>query len=116
MRRFLLILFVLVLPLRAVAGDLMALAMATMPQDMPAAEVAAMAPDCGAHHAASASDHHGGDDGEQTQHECCALCLPMTQFAAVSLQRVDIARRVAAASDASFLSAALSRSLRPPSP
>ena len=115
MRRFLLILFVLVLPLRAVAGDLMALAMATLPHGTPAAEAAAMAPDCETHHAAAAADHHGEEDEGQTHDECCALCLPMTQTGALSLQRVDIAHRVAAASESSFLSAAPSRSLRPPS-
>ena len=115
MRRFLLILFVLVLPLRAVAGDLMALAMATMPADMPATEAPAMAPDCGMHHAAPA-DHDSQGDADQTHYECCALCLPVAQLAAAApLQRQDVAEAVPAASDASFLSAVLGRNLRPPS-
>ena len=114
MRRFLLTLFILVLPLRALAGDLMALANATMPHGIAETQAVAMAPDCEMHHSAVDAAHPGQDDGGHC--ECCALCLPMSQtVASASLKRIDVARRVAAASDASFLSAALGRSLRPPS-
>jgi hypothetical protein len=115
MRRFLLILFVLVLPLRAVAGDLMVLAMATSPHGMPATTAAAMAPDCEMHRAAAARRSPRRRTASRRRTIAARSACRWTQSGAVSCSASTSPSRVAAASEASFLSAALSRSLRPPS-
>ena len=112
MRRLLLILLVFVLPLRAVAGDLMVLGMATT--DAPAAAPAVpMAPDCEMHRTSAGTEQ---DAPAADPSQCCSLCLPVAQTPAfAALPRLDMAQAIPPSGDASFLSAPRARSFRPPS-
>jgi hypothetical protein len=115
-RRLFLILLVLVLPLRAVAGDFMALGMATMPAPA-AAPSAAMPPDCLMHMAGAGKlgDSSSPQTGE-AQCESCALCFPVAQFADFPFLNLPEYPEVRPPSgDADFLSAPRVRSFRPPS-
>jgi len=116
MRRLFLILLVLVLPLRAVAGDFMALGMAKM-QTTQAVHAAPMSPDCPMNRAASGKHHEApSSQTGEVQCESCSLCFPVAQFAEfASLQRPEYPQARPQSGDADFLSAPLARSFRPPS-
>ena len=114
-RRLFLILLALVLPLRAVAGDLMALGMAQMhsPQTTQSAPMPA---DCPMHTAGPGKHHDSPSQSGEVQCESCALCFPVAQLAEFpALQRPEYPQARPQSGDADFLSATLARSLRPPS-
>jgi len=115
-RRLFLILLVLVLPLRALAGDFMALGMAKVHVSQ-ATPSAPMPPDC-AMHMAGSGKHHDSSSSQtgEVQCESCALCFPVAQFAGFPpLQRSEHPEARPRSGDADFLSAPLARSFRPPS-
>jgi hypothetical protein len=108
-RRVLLILMIAVLPLRALAGDWMLLGMATKVTTAGPSMVMAMA-DC--------DMHLKGQSSSSTDTQCgsCSLCYPVAQptpFDHALSFNVPAARPESGDDD--FVSAASTRSFRPPS-
>lgn len=116
MRRWFVLLMVLLLPLRAVAGDAMSVGMA-LAEQAPAV-ASGMAPGC-LMHMASASEAPTTDDAPAPMSvaECgsCALCFPVAQVDTVAVadsSRLADARP--APGDDRYLSATALGLLRPP--
>lgn len=116
MRRWLVLLMIVLLPLRAAAGDFMSLGMA-LGDGGPVPT--GMAPDCPMHLAAAdaAPEVDDVDAAATSAAECgsCALCFPVAQvavIAAVGADRSSDARQ--ALGDDRYLSAVALGLLRPP--
>jgi hypothetical protein len=118
MRRWFVLLMVVLLPLRAVAGDLMSLAMATAGE--PPRSSAGMSPECPMHLAAADPEPMLDEGAAATpSSECgsCALCFPVARLdvlGAVGSPAAADARR--AIGGDRFLSAPTLGLLRPPEP
>ena len=93
MRRWLVLLMVLLLPLRGWAGDFMSVQMATM-NAAPEA-VAAMPADCPMHtgaHAPDAGESTSAHTGGGLQNcSSCELCIPLAELASGGLESVNFA-------------------------
>ena len=112
-RRYLLLLMIVFLPLRAWAGDSMAIEMATTALFAGHAEASAMPPACPMHAEVSAP----ADAGETGMEACssCDLCLPIAETTEPSMQVVAFANHVKRAlRDAASLSAPPAPSFKPP--
>ncbi len=117
MRRWFILLMVVLLPLRGWAGDLMSVQMAAM--NAPAHALAAMPVDCAMHLGA-----HASDDGESSPAHpgggmkgcsSCALCLPLAELASGSVEAVSLAaHRQPLMMQAAFVSASLAPAVEPP--
>lgn len=116
MRRWILLLMIVLLPLRAAAGDFMSVGMAL--QGAPAAMADGMSPDCPMHPAAvdtGLSDDDGSAPTSMVKYGSCAPCFPVAQAqmgALVGLHRPAETRHVVA--DDRFVSVDALGLLRPP--
>jgi len=117
MRRWFVLLMIVLLPLRATAGDFMSLGMAL--EGKPAA-AAGMSPDCPMHLAATGTEPAGDEDGSPTTAgECgsCALCFPVAQAESLSaIGNLPLADARHAIGDDRFASAPALALRRPPRP
>lgn len=118
MRRLLILIMIVLLPLRGWAGDLMGVQMATSGVASNVAD--AMPPGCPMH-AQTGQAHSGPDTDAAPSHgsveNCasCGLCIPLAEFAGARLDLVAFANRVQPVlDDAEFVSAALAPSVKPP--
>jgi hypothetical protein len=112
-RRFLVLLMIIVMPLRAAAGDLMSLSMGTHSSSTPSASMPA---DCEMH--LGAGDVRDGDVAAApagTECGTCALCLPVAHCPGVSVVRGDLPDAAPAPGEERFLSVPARLGLRPPS-
>jgi hypothetical protein len=112
MNRLLIILMIVLLPLRAWAGDLMSVQMTTGARSMQA--TSAMPADCLMHNQAI-SDPASQGSSDWDVCTSCDLCIPMAELTST---RLDVAPYTAHVvplmDDVEFLSAALTQTLRPP--
>ena len=112
MRRLVLLCLIVLLPLRAWAGDWMGLQMAL---DSPAAEVAAMPADCPMH--AQAGEQAAPAHADGSACSACDLCIPMAAWAAQPVTVSAGARHGAPqAPDRADTSALPAPTLEPPIP
>jgi len=121
MRRWLVLLMVVMLPLRGWAGDLMSVQMATM--NAAADTVAAMPADCPMH-IASHAEAQASDATEPTpahtgsgMQSCssCELCIPLAKLACGSLEAVSFAvHEQPLMPSVDFASASLAPVVKPP--
>ncbi|HEX2541133.1 MAG TPA: hypothetical protein VHM00_08630 [Caldimonas sp.] len=111
MRRFLFLLMIIALPLRAVAGDVMAIGMATQ---VPG-HASAFMPGCDMQVAGG----HVHDDGSSASSgaDCgaCVLCVPFAQAPAITGSADDLSAVLPRVGEERFASAPSVRSTRPPS-
>lgn len=119
MRRLLILIMIVLLPLRGWAGDLMSVQMA-MSSAVSASMDAAMPPGCPMHSQASQA-HPGSDtDGSQSQGDMkncasCGLCVPLAELAHARFDSVAFAGHAQPViGDAEFVSASLAPTVKPP--
>ena len=95
MRRFIVLLMIALLPLRAWAGDAMALQMAGVAKTVAQVEASIPAP-CPMHASAPMASHHGDTTWQMPSSSCnaCDLCLPMAELATVELAASSTAQHV----------------------
>ena len=113
MRRLLILILIVLLPLRGWAGNLMSVQMATSGVVSVAVEAAAMPPGCPmqAHSETDGSHPHGG------MKNCvsCGLCIPLAELACVRLDIATFAGHVQPViGDADFESISLAPTVKPP--
>lgn len=119
MRRLLVLIMIVLLPLRGWAGDLMSVQMATR-SAVSASVEAAMPPGCPMH--SQASQAHPGQDGEGSPSQgdmkncaSCGLCVPLAELAHARFDTVAFAGHAQPlVGDAAFVSASLAPTVKPP--
>jgi hypothetical protein len=113
-RRYLILLMIVFLPLRAWAGDAMAIEMAGTTFSIHA-EASATPPGCPMHAEPSAAMDADAGDAAELACSSCDLCLPIAEVAEPALQVVAFADHVKRAlPGASFLSVLPAPSVKPP--
>lgn len=117
MRRWFVLLMIVLLPVRGWAGDFMGIQMALAGATPVAHEMPA---DCPMHASADMGAHHGGgddkaDDGPGSNCTSCQLCTPVAQSpAAPQLLTHAPARSAPASARSEFVSASLAPAVEPP--
>jgi hypothetical protein len=112
-RALLVFLLATVLPLRALAGDFMVLAMSTAPS--PALPAQAMAADCAFHLGTAVGAEIPSPDVDSGQCATCSLCLPVVQLPpGVALQIPELPTSRPLPTETPFSSASPSPTRKPP--
>jgi hypothetical protein len=129
MRRFLIVLMIALLPLRSWAGDLMGVSMSTQMLTTASANIAAKHADAkhasadmkdcadhaGLHSAATSGDPEGTDDAHCKTCVTCQICHSVLLVdIALPTSVAPVPERLKAPSDATFVSATLADSAKPP--
>ncbi|RZI86746.1 MAG: hypothetical protein EOP38_00145 [Rubrivivax sp.] len=117
MRRLLILMMIVLLPLRGWAGDLMSVHMVTGGLSSKAA--AAMPPGCPMHaqtgQSHTAQDADGQDHGEMKNCASCDLCIPMAELAQARFDGTTFAKHVQPqTSGPDLVSASLTPTVKPP--
>jgi DUF2946 family protein len=117
MRRWFILLMIVLLPVRGWAGDFMGLQMA-MAQGSPVAQ--SMPADCPMHASAETAVHHGNagtPDHDEQGSKCssCQLCTPAARLPDAPLLLGDVpARGILPGTRSEFISASLAPAVEPP--
>lgn len=117
MRRWLILVMVLMLPLRGWAGDFMSVQMATAAATAGEHAGASMPADCPMHAAAvdSTDDAAPAHGGGMSACSSCELCIPVAKLAGGALEAVSLAvHEHPLARPSAFASAALAAAVEPP--
>lgn len=118
MRRLLILVMIVLLPLRSWAGDLMGVEMAA--RSTVSAMAGAMPPGCAMHHSQPSQAHtpeanvgHAHSDGKTCA--SCGLCIPMAELAVARLEVTTFAMHTPPLmGSADFMSASLAPTVKPP--
>lgn len=118
MRRLLILIMIVLLPLRGWAGDLMSVHMVT--GSFIAKTTGAMPPGCPMHAQSGQSDAAQDDAGGQDQSDMkncasCGLCIPLAELTLARFDVITFAKHVQPLTGGSdFVSASLTPTVKPP--